>query len=257
MAARGGEATLRLLWWLLNALEAVLLVVWTVGWISAALVVRMVTRSAEVPLAMARHIWAPGLLAVGRIRLDVRGREDLDLTRPHLFVMNHQSQVDICVAFCAVPVNLRFLVKSELKAMPFLGWYVAAMGMVFIDRRERLRSLGELDQVQRLLEGGRSVLSFPEGSRSRDGRVRGFKTGVFVPAIAAGVDIVPVAVEGAAEVLPVGTFRARPGVIRVTFGEPIPTVGYDPDDRAEVARRARQAVMELLGKDEAAEAVEG
>ncbi|MDY7095784.1 MAG: lysophospholipid acyltransferase family protein [Acidobacteriota bacterium] len=236
----------KLLWWLLNGVEAVALVVWSAFWITAALVVRLVTGSAEIPLAMARHIWAPGLLNVGYIRLRIEGREAIDFRRPYLFVMNHQSQVDICVAFRAVPVNLRFLVKDELRKVPFLGWYIAAMGMVFIDRRERLRSLRQLETVIELLRTGHSFLSFPEGSRSRDGRLRRFKVGVFLAAIEAGVPVLPVAVDGAAEILPPETFSVRPGIIRVRFGQPIETVGLEPEDRAGLARRARSEIEGML-----------
>jgi 1-acyl-sn-glycerol-3-phosphate acyltransferase len=239
-------AKVKLLWWVINGVEAVALVVWSVVWITVALMVRVVTGSEEIPLAMARQIWAPGLLNIGYIRLRVEDREAIDFDRPYLFVMNHQSQVDICVAFRAVPVNLRFLVKEELRNVPFLGWYISAMGMVFIDRRERLRSLRQLQTVTELLSTGHSFLSFPEGSRSRDGRLRRFRVGVFLAAIEAGVPVLPVAVEGAAEILPVGTFTVRPGIIRVRFGKPIETEGLEPEDRAELAQRARAEIERML-----------
>lgn len=238
----------RLFWWALNAFEALALVVWSAFWISAALVVRVLTGSAELPLAMARRIWAPGLLAPGRIRLEIEGREAIDFSRPHLFVMNHQSQVDICVAFLAVPVNLRFLVKRELRRVPFLGWYVAAMGMVFVDRGDRGASRRQLERVAEILASGHSMLSFPEGSRSRDGRLGSFKKGVFQAAIRARVPVVPIAVAGAARVLPADTFRVRPGLIRVRFGRPIETAGRDPAERGELAAEARGQIEEMLAE---------
>ena len=107
-------------------------------WISLALVLLLVTRSRRLPLAMARTIWAPGLLAISMSRVEVLGRERVDFSRPHILVANHRSQIDICALFVAAPVPLHFIVKEELRRVPFLGWYIAAMGMIFVDRRARV-----------------------------------------------------------------------------------------------------------------------
>lgn len=237
--------SLRLLWAPVNLLQGLAITLWTVLWISAALVVRLLARSPGPPLKMARTIWAPGILAIGGVSVAVEGLERVDLGRPCLFAMNHQSQVDIPVAFKALPVNLRFMVKEELRKVPFLGWYISAMGMVFVDRRDRLRSLQRMGRASLLMKGGAHFLSFPEGKRSRDGQVRPFKAGAFIPAIEAQVPVVPAAVVGAGAILPAGTLRLRPGRVKVVVGEPVPTEGLQVADRHRLSERVHEEVKRL------------
>lgn len=233
-------------WLLLNALQLVFTLLWSAFWISLALLVRGVTRGTSLPLAMARRIWAPGLLTFAGARLEVEGLERIDFARPYFFVVNHQSQIDIAVIFRVLPAKLHFVVKEEMRAVPFLGWYVSAMEMIWVNRKERLRSVEGVRKASELLARGDCVVSFPEGTRSRDGRIRPFKTGVLVPAIEAGVPIVPVAIEGAARVLPAGGFRVRPGTIRVAIGQPIPTAGRGVGERRLLGEEARGRVEDLF-----------
>ncbi len=232
------------LWTLLNALQALFTLAWTCLWIPAALLVRVLSGGNRLPLAMARRIWAPGLLWGAGVRVEVEGLEELDFTRPHFFVMNHQSQIDIAVLFHVLPVNLRFIVKEELRKVPLLGTYIAAMGMVFIDRTQRLRSLATVRAGAELLRAGQNLVAFPEGGRSRSGRIGRFKSGVLLPAIEAGAHVVPMAIDGAAAALPPDGFRVRPGVIRVAIGQPISTEGLAKEDRRVFAKRVREQVVD-------------
>ncbi|MFZ5636269.1 MAG: lysophospholipid acyltransferase family protein [Pseudomonadota bacterium] len=241
---RADPAPLRALWPLANLLQFVYTLLWTAGCISAALVVRALRGNADAPLRMASRLWAPGLLRGAGARLDVRGAEAIDWSKPYVVVANHQSMIDICALFRAVPVPLRFVMKQEMSRVPFLGAYVRAMGMVFVDRAGQ----GAGEAMQRdtvaLLRDGACVLVFPEGTRSRDGRIGAFKGGAFRAAIEAGVDVLPVAIAGAGAVLPpTGLFRVRPGRIALRIGAPLPATGID---RHALAREARATVIALL-----------
>jgi 1-acyl-sn-glycerol-3-phosphate acyltransferase len=233
-------------WAVLNALQAVYILLWSALWITVALLVTALTWRRGPALALARRVWAPGLLAIA-VTLEVEGRERVDFSRPHLFVANHQSWADIPALFVALPVPLLFMAKRELARVPFLGWYIQAMGMVFVERSARAAGAASVGQAAERLGHGWSVLSFPEGTRSRDGRVHTFKSAGFAAAIEAGVPVVPVALEGASRIIPPGgSFRIRPGRVRVVVGEPIPTAGLARDDRAALGRQAERAVAELL-----------
>jgi 1-acyl-sn-glycerol-3-phosphate acyltransferase len=239
---------LRFFWFPVNLLQGILTALWTAFWIFVALTVCAVLRRKSPGLTLARRVWAPGLLLIGLVRLRVEGREHLDSSRPCFFAANHQSWVDIPALFAALPVPLLFLAKRELARVPIFSSFIESMGMVYVDRTNRKDSVQTVGQASQRLQEGFSILSFPEGTRSPDGRVRPFKTASFAAALEAGVPVVPVALEGPGRILPRDGFRVRPGTIRLAIGEPIPTAGLTRDDRAGLARRAQGEVEVLLAR---------
>jgi 1-acyl-sn-glycerol-3-phosphate acyltransferase len=238
----------QLFWFPINLLQAVLVALWTGGGIPLTLIACVVLRRKHLGLTLARRVWAPVILRFGPVRLRVESRARLDPSLTYFFAANHQSWVDIPALFAALPVPLLFLAKRELARIPFLGSYMEAMGMVYVDRAARKESTRTVSQAAQRLREGFSILSFPEGTRSPDGCVRQFKTATFAAALESGVPVVPVALEGPARILPRDGFRVRPGTIRLAIGEPIPTAGLKRDDRAELARRAQEEVERLLAE---------
>lgn len=231
-------------WTAWNALQLLFTLAFTASAIVVALLVRLVARGPRLPLRMAARFWAPGLIGGAGARFAVEGAEAIDWSKPRMLVANHQSIIDICALFRAVPVPLRFVLKAEMARVPFVGRYARAMGMVFIERDSRRAGAKLLREAVVLLHDGATLCVFPEGTRSRDGRVGTFKGGAFQTAIDAGVEVLPVAIVGAGAVLPAqGFFRVRPGPLVVRFGTPLPTAGTD---RAALARAARDAVIALL-----------
>lgn len=231
---------------LLNFLQVLFLAGWSALWISVALVTALVTRNQEVALSLARRFWAPGLRWAAGARIVVEPFPAIDWSRPHVFVMNHQSSLDIVAAFLVLPVNLRFVAKHVLKYVPFLGWYMWATGMIFVHRNRRGSSMGSLREAGARVRAGANVLVFPEGTRSRDEHLLPFKKGAFVLASAAGVPIVPVAIEGSGRCMPADGFRVRPGVIRIRVGQPIPTTGPLPGDIESLARETRESIAAMI-----------
>lgn len=235
----------RVAWIAFNALQLVFTLLWTAGWICLALLLRL-AGARRLPLRMAARCWAPGLLGGAGARLQVEGLDGVDWAQPLVLVANHQSVIDACALFRAVPTPLRFVLKQEMSRVPFVGWYARRMGMVFIERGSARSSPQRLREAVQLVRGGAQLCAFPEGTRSRDGSVGPFKGGILQVAIAAGVPVVPVAISGSGAVLPASGFQVRPGVIRVRFGTPIATSGLHNEDRNALARRAREAVIDLL-----------
>ncbi len=232
----------------LNMVQLAYTLAWTAACISLALAVYALTGGRRrVPLRMASWLWAPGLLAfAGRVEVEGAGR--VDWSQPYVLVANHQSVIDIAVLFRAVPAPLHFLLKQEMMKVPFLNWYAKAMGMVFIPRDDRRAATASLRRSAELVRSGAVLCIFPEGTRSRDGKLGSFKPGAFQTAIDAGVQVVPVALEGTGAVLPAeGLFRVSPGPMRVRFGRPL---ALEEDgaalSRQALAARAQAAVEALL-----------
>lgn len=235
------------LWTLANLVQFAITCLWTGSLIVVAMLLQAVTGNTRLALRMAPRVWAPGLMFGAGARLEVEGAEHVDWSRPYLIVSNHQSVIDICALFAAVPRPLRFLLKQEMTGWPLVGWYARRTGMLFIQRDNPRAAPAMLRDAAGLLAAGHCLCVFPEGTRSRTGELGEFKAGPFSAAIRAGVAVLPVALHGTGAVLPAdGLFRVRPGVIRVRFGTPIATAAGAVPDRQALALQARAQVQSLL-----------
>ncbi len=248
-----------LAYFFLNAAQAVIVLVWCVFWMSLAIVISLF--HANLPLVLARRAWAPFLIRLTGARFVVEPLPNVDWSKPHIFMMNHASQLDICCAFAAIPSNLRFVAKKALAYVPFLGWYMQATKMIFIDRSNHQEAIRSLQLAGERIRAGSNILVYPEGTRSRTGQVLPFKKGPFVLALEAQVSIIPVAIVGSDQVLPAGGFKPRPGVMHMKIGEPIETKGRvsGPGARDALLVEVRDALIamhrELGGAGGAPEAI--
>ena len=218
---------------------------WSIFWIPAALLMGTIRRDSSLPLRFARQYWGPGMLRLAGADLRVEGDPRAVSDGPAIYVMNHQSTLDIPAAFAVLPVDLRFIAKHTLRKVPFLGWYMSWTGMVFVDRSNSTQAVGTLTAAVERVRGGISLLAYPEGTRSRDGRILPFKKGSFVLALQAGVPVVPIAIEGSMQCMPAHLRPFRPGVVRMAIGAPIQTAGMSMDQREELVRQAHEAVLTL------------
>jgi 1-acyl-sn-glycerol-3-phosphate acyltransferase len=194
---------------------------------------------------MARRFWAPIHWRITGSPLLVEPLPDIDWSRPHIFLMNHQSAFDIPVAFAVIPVNIRFLAKHSLKWVPFLGWYMTMTGMIFVNRSDPREAVRSLRVAGERIRAGSNLLAFPEGTRSKDGRILPFKKGAFALAVEAGVPIVPIAIEGTRGMLPPGSVRLRRHPIRVKVGQPIETAGRKGAQREALMNEVRDIIIQL------------
>lgn len=220
---------------------------WSFFWMTAAILYGCLTPgNPNGPLSWARRFWGPGCARIARATLIRHPGFEPTPGKPYIFAMNHQSMFDIVAAFVLIQINLRFIAKKILKYVPFLGWYMSATGMVFIERKDRKSAVESLDEAcRKIREHGISILVYPEGTRSADGQILPLKKGPFVMAIQAGVPIVPVAIEGSGYVLGRDSGRLRPGTVHLKVGEPIETAGLGPGDRDDLMRRVRDRLIDL------------
>jgi 1-acyl-sn-glycerol-3-phosphate acyltransferase len=195
--------------------------------------------------ALAR-VWGKMLLAVSFMRVSVVGVEKLDPNGPYVFVANHGSYMDIPALLATLPQQFRFFAKKGLYSIPFLGTHLRRAGHLPVDRSSPRASLKSMMEASRMISGrGISVLNFPEGGRSQEG-LHEFKEGPAYIAIKAGVPVVPVAIVGARELLPMGSGHLKSGHIVVRVGNPIPTEGMEASQRMELTRRLHDDVSQLM-----------
>jgi 1-acyl-sn-glycerol-3-phosphate acyltransferase len=207
------------------------------------LVVMLVTWDRSASVWVARHLWGPVLLWAGGAKLEVEGQENVDPTRPTIYVGNHQSTIDIPAHFAALPVNFRYVAKKQLQWVPMIGWYLWLAGHIFINRSNRQSAITSLETAAQKIRGGTSIFLYPEGTRSDDGSVLPFKKGPFALALKARVPVVPVTIEGSGKLMPKSTWRITPGPIRVKIGKPIDTTQFAEDDREGLARAVRNVII--------------
>jgi 1-acyl-sn-glycerol-3-phosphate acyltransferase len=185
--------------------------------------------------------WSRLILATTGVTVEVGGLDRLEPGATYVFVANHQSIYDIPILFWSLPHQLRIIAKESLGNVPFIGWHLRRTGHMLVDRRRPDRS-GILDWAARLHEQGLSLFVFPEGTRSRDGRVAPFKSGSFKLALDAGLTIVPVSVVGSRHVMLKGRLATYPGRVRLVVHEPIETAALAGVDRKQFAERVRQII---------------
>jgi 1-acyl-sn-glycerol-3-phosphate acyltransferase len=166
--------------------------------------------------------------------------------QPVIFMSNHESQLDPPVLVAALPVPAVYIAKKEVKYMPFVGWAAWVAGVIFIDRGDRERAIQSIHDAARQIRGGKNVVIFPEGTRSRTGEMLHFKKGGFALAQDAGVPIIPMATVGGFQVLPSGNLRIRPGRYTILMGDPVHPSDFAERDALvkEVRRRIEALVIQ-------------
>jgi 1-acyl-sn-glycerol-3-phosphate acyltransferase len=216
-----------------------------------------IRRSRSGAMAWIQGFWAKSMLWAPGAVLSVEGKEHCDPKRPTIFVSNHQSTLDVPVLLHGLwPVELRFVIKKIIKYVPLFGWYLTAAGFVFIDRGNKKAALRSLQAAAAKIAAGKSIVMFPEGTRSDTGEILPFKKGPFALAIMAGVPITPVTVEGTRLVQPKNSWSVQPGGVRLKIGEPIDPKPFG-NDREALARAVRDRIIDLnvaaggLGGDKA------
>ncbi len=190
--------------------------------------------------------WAWTLCRVNPVWVKVRGRNNAARGQSYVVMINHQSHFDILAFYGHWGRQFRWVMKEELRKAPGLGWYCSAGGHVFIDRSSREKSIQSLKNAKSQMVGGISVVFFPEGTRSKDGRMGQFKKGGFMTALDMGIPILPVSISNSRHVLPDRTLKLLPGKIDITIHPPIDTTAYGLDGRERLMQDVRAAITSGL-----------
>ena len=192
------------------------------------------------------RLWSSLILRTCGSPFTVTGLDRLDLTQPAIYAANHSSALDIPVLYVGLPFQFRILAKLELFRLPILGSHLKRSGQIPIDRTDARASLRSLSAASKTVQSGMPLVVFPEGGRSTDGHILPFLGGTFYVAIKAQVPIVPMAIVGAYEALPMNTFTIHPTHFQLFIGDPIPTAGLHSRDMEALSARVRQAMSDLF-----------
>lgn len=189
--------------------------------------------------------WARSLLRVAGIRVTVRHPERFARGQGFVVAANHESLCDIIVLLACLPYQVRFLAKRSVFRIPVLGWSIAAAGFVPVDRGDRTRGASTLDAARKRLSAGRSVVIFPEETRTRTGELLPFKNGAALLALRSGMPLLPVGLAGTRRILPPDRLLMSPGRVVVCVGEPIEVGGPSPPHRRDLTKRLRERIGQL------------
>ena len=183
-------------------------------------------------------LWAKSSGLLTPMFVKVTGRENIRKNESYVIVANHQSQYDIFVLYGWIGIDFRWIMKKELRNAPFIGYASAKVGHIFIDRSSPRAAMKSIEDAKKQLVNGVSVVVFPEGTRSRNGKMRPFKKGAFKIAHQLGLPILPVTLIGTNNIMGSGFLNVMPGKVRMIIHEPIDVTKYkdDPDTLMQITR---------------------
>ncbi|MFA5159104.1 MAG: lysophospholipid acyltransferase family protein [Candidatus Omnitrophota bacterium] len=194
--------------------------------------------------------WARSIIGFSPIwRIVVIGREHLQKGKHYIIVANHQSLLDILAVCAALPINFKFLAKRELFQIPFMGWSMAAAGYVPVDRGSHKSGREAIHRITRVLKKSVSVLLFPEGTRSPDGKIHAFKMGAFKLARDNNVEILPVVIDGTGQALPKRSwFIKKKSTFIVLVGKPVSLEDFADGSVEEAKEKIRHEMIAQLAR---------
>ena len=193
--------------------------------------------------------WSKAIMKTIFSPLRVIGLEKIDTSKPHVYAVNHGSALDIPALYAFLPFQFRILFKKELLSYPIVGWHLKRSGQVCVDQQHPARSVAHIRSALKTLKAGMPLVIFPEGGRTSDGRIQPFLPGAFFLAIKAQVDIVPIALIGMYDLLPMNTYHIKPRPLEMRVGDPIPTSGLTLRDMEQLSETVRVSLGSLCGEN--------
>jgi len=212
-----------------------------------AIIASLFSRTGDFVHIIAR-IWARSILMASRVHVRVNGLSNIEPDKSYIYMANHQSNFDIPVLLGYLPVQFRWLAKAELFKIPMFGRAMLGAGYVKIDRFNQQSAFESISEAAQKMKNGVSVMIFPEGTRSKDGRIRPFKKGGFVMAVDSGVPIVPVIIRGTWPIMAKSSLRINRGDVEMEIAKPIETIGYSRETKEELMDAVRSVICQKFDK---------
>ena len=191
------------------------------------------------------YVWSWLIMKTIFSPVTVTGLDKIDTSKPHVYAANHASALDIPVVYVNLPFQFRIAFKKELLSYPVVGWQLKRSGQVCIDQQNPSHSISSIRAALKGLKAGLPLVIFPEGGRTPDGKIKPFLPGAFFLAIKAQVDIVPVALVGTYELLPMDTYHIKCRPLEMRVGQPISTTGLTVRDLEALSAKVQKALEDL------------
>jgi 1-acyl-sn-glycerol-3-phosphate acyltransferase len=211
-----------------------------------SLICSLFDRNGRIQHNFAR-LWSRFIMKTILSPVKVTGLDDgnFDNPKPRVYAVTHASALDIPILYVNFPFQFRIIFKSELLAYPFIGWHLKRSGQVCINQQNPAASIGSIKSALRSLRSGMPLVIFPEGGRTRDGQIQPFLPGAFFLAIKAQADIVPIALVGTFDLLPMNTYHIKCQPLEMRVGQPISTAGLTVQDTDDVSAKVKSAIEAL------------
>lgn len=191
------------------------------------------------------RFWSQLIMMTILCPVKVTGLDQIDTSKTRVYAVNHASALDIPVLYAYLPFPFRIAFKKELLAYPIVGWHLRRSGQICVDQQNSAASVSSVRQGLKTLKSGMPLVIFPEGGRTPDGEIKPFMAGAFFMAIKAQVDVVPVALVGTYELLPMNTYHIKSRPLEMRVGKPISTSGLTIRDMERVSAEVKSAMEQL------------
>lgn len=203
------------------------------------------SKKKEIILHGFARFWSQLIMRTIASPVKVTGLEKIDVSKPYIYAVNHASALDIPILYAYLPFQFRIAFKKELLSYPIVGWHLKRSGQICIDQQNPAAAVGSIRAALKALRNGIPLVIFPEGGRTPDGNIKPFLGGAFFLAIRAQVDVVPVALVGTYELLPMDTYHIKCRPVEMRVGQPISTAGLTRENMGELSAKVQKAMGEL------------
>lgn len=232
--------------------HTIIIIIWTIFatiFLGLLVIVTSIfTKTGDFQHRVAR-IWAKSILMVSGINVQVIGKSNIIPSQSCIYMSNHQSNFDIPVLLAYLPVQFRWLAKAELFKIPIFGFAMHRVGYISIDRDNRKSAMESLSKAAEAIRNGKSVMIFPEGTRSETANILPFKKGGFVLAVDAGVPLIPIIIHGTGAIMPRKQIKIRPGKVILEIKPPIQTSEYSRKTKDDLIQTVRQIIIDSFEKN--------
>ena len=208
---------------------------------AAAVIARPFDRSGNSSHNISR-LWCRLLCSLNGVTVDIKGLENIFTDQPQIFVSNHQGYFDIFALSGYLPVQIRWVAKSSLFKIPFMGWAMNAAGYIPVERGDRKKSYQAFMQTVEKVKEGCSIIIFPEGTRSEDGTIGPFKKGSNLIASRSSSPMIPVTIIGSGDIIKKGSAVIHPGTVRIIISEPV-TKHLEGKDDGKILNSIRETIL--------------